>query len=232
MLIFAGVLAAVIIVVVINLTDKKALPEIVREEGSAEKGGEEITVTPGNGNEIINQYSDHPEIEDQGSDTSTPSPTADTRMAVHITGAVVNEGVYRLEPGSIVQDAVELCGGLMPDADTYSINLAMKVNDGMRIHIPFTYSDDKRWLLDVGYASYQGPSASSGSDDNAANKLVNINTASVNELITLAGIGESTAREIISFREEHGRFETIEDIMNVPGIKDAKFNRIKKSITV
>ena len=231
-LIIAGVLAAAVIIVVINLTDRKTLPELERETESAEKSVAEIVVTPVNGREIIDNGSDPAGATGQGGEPSTPEPTVDTRMAVHITGAVVNEGVYRLVPGSIVEDAVLLCGGLLPEADTYCINLAMKVNDGMRIHIPFTFSEDKRWLLDVGYASYQGSSASSGSDENGGNKLVNINTASVNELITLSGIGESTAREIISFREEHGRFETIEDIMNVPGIKDAKFNRIKKYITV
>ncbi|MBO4326464.1 MAG: helix-hairpin-helix domain-containing protein [Clostridia bacterium] len=164
-------------------------------------------------------------------DAASPSPLADMRIAVHITGAVAEEGVYWLEPGSIVQDAVDMCGGLLPDADTYCINLAMKVNDGMRIHIPSVYSEDKKWLLDVGYASTQVSSNGSSGIYGTAG-LVNINTASVNELVTLSGIGESTAREIIAFREEHGRFETIEDIMNVPGIKDAKFARIKKFITV
>ncbi|MBP5780499.1 MAG: SLBB domain-containing protein, partial [Clostridia bacterium] len=154
-LIIAGVLAAAAIIVVINLTDRKALPEMERGTGSDEKSVEEIVVTPVNGSEIIDNSTDPADATDRGSEPSTPAPTVDSRMAVHIRGAVVNEGVYRLEPGSIVEDAVLLCGGLLPEADTYCINLAMKVNDGMRIHIPFTFSEDKRWLLDVGYASYQ-----------------------------------------------------------------------------
>ena len=173
-LIIAGVLAAAVIIVVINLTDRKTLPELERETESAEKSGAEIVVTPVNGREIIDNGSDPAGATGQGGEPSTPAPTVDMRMAVHITGAVVNEGVYRLEPGSIVEDAVLLCGGLLPEADTYCINLAMKVNDGMRIHIPFTFSEDKRWLLDVGYASYQGSSASSGSDENGGNKLVSL----------------------------------------------------------
>lgn len=149
------------------------------------------------------------------------------RLAVHITGAVKHEGVYWLEPGLIVQDAVEAAGGLSPGADTRSINLAMRLNDGMHIHVPYEYDADKNWLPDSGRAL-----ASDGSSGQTGDTRVNINTATLAELMTLNGIGESTAAEIIAYREEHGRFEKIEDIMNVPGIKEAKFNRIKKSITV
>jgi competence protein ComEA len=222
-----GAILILAVILIVNFTEPGSkAPELVR---NAEATGEDLaaiglTPEPENPNSATDNASG------ELSDAATPAPTADTRMAVHITGAVVNEGVCRLEPGAIILDAVELCGGLLPDADTYSINLAMKVNDGMRIHIPFTYSENKTWLLDVGYASPQTDNGSGTSQSTV--QLVNINTASVNELMTLNGIGESTARDIISYREEHGKFQSIEDIMNVPGIKDAKFNKIKKYITV
>lgn len=222
----AVILTAVIILVAVLTESGRRMPELQRETvvDADDPNGGELSGDPAAGTV-------DPEALTSGDqeDVATPAPTIDTRMAVHITGAVREEGVYRLESGSIIQDVVDLCGGLLPEADTYSINLAMKVNDGMRIHIPFVYSEDKTWLLDVGYASEQPDNSGSGQ---STVQLVNINTASVNELMTLNGIGESTARDIISYREEHGKFQSIEDIMNVPGIKDAKFNKIKKYITV
>ena len=155
---------------------------------------------------------------------ASPTPL---RLVVHITGAVRHEGVYWLEQGFIVQDAVEAAGGLLSGADTKCINLAMRLNDGMHIHVPYEYDADKNWLPDSGHAL-----AADGSSGQSGETRVNINTATLSELTTLNGIGESTAAEIIAYREEHGRFEKIEDIMNVPGIKEAKFNRIKKYITV
>ena len=231
-------LAAVILVaiaiaaalIIHNCENRRGLPEIEKHSSPYSENGTHLT-TPNGGEKKTNGA----EIKGTGIDVfatpATPQPTEDRTVAVHITGAVEREGVYRLEYGSIIQDAVDMCGGLLPDADTYFINLAMKLNDGMRIHIPFVYSEDKTWLLDVGYASGTGPSGSEQSTGRQ-NGLVNINTASVNELITLNGIGESTARDIIAYREEHGRFETIEEIMNVPGIKAARFGKIKNFITV
>lgn len=216
-------LVCAIVIVTVKLTEKTPeMPEIIRE-GVGVTPGEELT-QDGEGS-----IPSGGALSEENTFSPTPGPTPDTRLAVHITGAVSNEGVYRLPPGSIVDDVIGICGGLLPDADTYSVNLAMKINDGMRIHIPFIYSDNKTWLLDVGYASVSGNGLSeSGSES----RLVNINTASVNELVTLNGIGESTARDIIAFREEYGKFGSIEEIMNVPGIKEAKFGKIKKSITV
>lgn len=221
-------LAAAAAVLIISSVEKnKKLPEIQRNaEAYTEKSSGDIdAATPVNtapaGSGTDGENTDI--IENR-----TPEPQT---LALHITGAVAQEGVFRVLPGSIVQDVIDMCGGLLTDADTYHINLAMKVNDGMRIHIPFKYDEDKTWLLDVGYAS-QTVAAENGSVQYGEPGLVNINTASVNELITLNGIGESTARDIIAFREEHGRFEAIEDIMKVPGIKEAKFARIKKYITV
>ena len=153
-----------------------------------------------------------------------PTPV---RLVVHITGAVRHEGVYWLDQGFIVQDAVEAAGGLLSGADTKCINLAMRLNDGMHIHVPYEYDEDKNWLPDSGRAI-----SADGSSGRDTELRVNINTASLSELMTLNGVGESTAAEIIAYREEHGRFEKIEDIMNVPGIKEAKFNRIKRNITV
>ncbi|MBO5077241.1 MAG: helix-hairpin-helix domain-containing protein [Clostridia bacterium] len=202
----------------------KKLPNAEQLTASPGAAGEELRLSEG-GNAAV----DPGDTADKTFRTGTDTPVLPTpvRLVIHITGAVRREGVYWLEQGFIVQDAVEAAGGLLSGADTKSINLAMRLNDGMHIHIPYEYDEDKNWLPDSGHAL-----SADGSSGQNGETRVNINTATLSELMTLNGIGESTAAEIIAYREEHGRFEKIEDIMNVPGIKEAKFNRIKKNITV
>ena len=160
-------------------------------------------------------------------DAETGKYRGDGYCAVHITGQVAEPGVYWLPADSIIQDVVELAGGLTPEADTFTVNLARRIGDGMRIHIPATGDTAKNWLIS------EGESAGNGAESGiAGNSLININTATLSELMKLSGVGESTAQDIISYREEHGNFSSIEEIMNVPGIKEAKFNKIRKYITV
>lgn len=238
LLIVLAVAAIAAALVIYGLEKGRKLPEIQHHTAASETKDNSNDNESGNDNDgqstakdnATDEAGEAPDSSTMTGPASTPMPAA-SKLAVHLTGAVAEEGVFRVEQGAIVQDIVDMCGGLLPEADTYCINLAMKVNDGMRIHIPYIYDENKKWLLDVGYASGSA-SSGNGSEGNGEMQLVNINTASVNELITLNGIGESTARDIIAFREEHGRFETIEDIMKVPGIKEARFNRIKKYITV
>lgn len=159
-------------------------------------------------------------------DVPTPVPTEAPQLAIHITGEIVCPGVYRTYDGAILQDLVDMAGGLTDKADTYVINLAIRVRDGMRIHIPSVDDESKIWLIEGGRVS------DGKASDDKVNSLVNINTAGIDELMTLSGIGESMANDIINYRSEHGFFLSIEEIMNVPGIKEAKFSRIKNQITV
>lgn len=137
---------------------------------------------------------------------------------VHICGAVEKPGVYELSDGSRIYQAVELAGGFLPEADESGLNLAALVSDGMKIQI-LTREEAETASGQDGYALADGGK-------------ININTAGAEELMTLKGIGESRAREIIAYREKHGRFSKIEDIMQVPGIKDGAFQKIKDDITV
>ena len=162
-------------------------------------------------------------------------------LVVHICGAVSAPGVYELPAGSRIIDAVEAGGGFLPEADEACCNLAEEIVDGCQIYI-MTKSES---CADGQAEKKAGIQTSPDSDmqttdrnvrSNSAtaleNGLVNLNTADVAALMTLPGIGESRAKAIISYREQHGAFAKIEDIMKISGIKQAAFSKIKDKITV
>lgn len=162
---------------------------------------------------------------------------------VHICGEVVSPGVYELKEGSRIFEAVEKAGGFTEDAAGESINLAAKVTDGMRVVILSTGEAESLAAAGVGLPfgagtgtggvyGRDGVGMSPGPDSEGKTQLVNLNTATKEQLMTLSGIGESRAEQIIRYRETHGSFRKIEDIMKIPGIKDAAFEKIKDCITV
>ena len=159
--------------------------------------------------------------------TATPRPTPTVAsFIVDVRGAVAKPGVYTLAAGSRVQDALAQAGNLLPNAETRSLNLARKVNDGEQIYVPA-----------VGEATSTPPLVFGKSNQsNAATKtpigIININTATLEELDVLPGIGPSIAQRIIDFRDQNGAFEQIEDVKKVRGIGDALFGDIKDMITV
>lgn len=162
-------------------------------------------------------------------------------LVVHICGAVSAPGVYELPAGSRIIDAVEAGGGFLPEADEACCNLAEEIVDGCQIYIMTktescadgqtekkagiqTSPDSDMQTTDRNVRSNSAPALENG--------LVNLNTADVAALMTLPGIGESRAKAIISYREQHGAFTKIEDIMKISGIKQAAFSKIKDKITV
>ena len=162
-------------------------------------------------------------------------------LVVHICGAVSAPGVYELPAGSRIIDAVEAGGGFLPEADEACCNLAEEIVDGCQIYIMTktescadgqtekkagiqTSPDSDMQTTDRNVQSNSAPALENG--------LVNLNTADVAALMTLPGIGESRAKAIISYREQHGAFAQIEDIMKISGIKQAAFSKIKDKITV
>lgn len=141
---------------------------------------------------------------------------------VHICGAVQTPGLYELESGSRIYDGVMAAGGFAEDADHGALNLAQSAEDGMQILVPRLTQEGT-----------QGQGAGQGVNPDAAQSgRININTASAKLLQELPGIGESRARDIIAYREKHGGFQTIEQIKEVSGIKDAVFEKIEQMITV
>lgn len=152
---------------------------------------------------------------------------------VHVCGQVNAPGVYEMEPGSRIYEAVELAGGFSPEADSQYLNLAQEIADGMKIEVPST-DQVREWAASGQRPAAPGKTAVAGGAGSGTgqNARVNINTAGREDLMTLSGIGESRADDIIRYRETYGPFEQIEDIMNIPGIKDAAFQKIKDSISV
>jgi len=149
----------------------------------------------------------------------TPAP-----IIVHVTGAVINPGVYSLPSGSRVKDAIEKSGGLLNDADTTLINLAMLVEDGMQVWVPFQLEE----VMDFNNPAVLEYESSPGQPVDK----ININTATQIELESLFGIGPVIAKAVIQYRLENGPFKEIEEIQEVSGIGPVTFERIKPFITV
>lgn len=153
-----------------------------------------------------------------------PSTEAVVICYVHICGEVNRPGVYEMEEGERIYQVVERAGGYTAEAATDYLNLAGPVSDGMKLVVPNLNE------LSAADAAFGGD-AGSGQSDPVSEKI-NINTASKEMLMRLRGIGESRAEDIIRYREQHGKFHAIEDIMNIPGIKNAAFEKIKDDISV
>ena len=154
-----------------------------------------------------------------------PAPTPEP-IQVHVTGAVVRPGLYDLPENSRVMDAVEAAGGFVAEADKNSINLAARIEDAEKLDIPFVAGfvpDEEQGFVVISDGT---PSPLAGEE------LVDINSASVEELDKLPGIGPTTAQKIIEYREVAGPFARIEDIVNVSGIGSATYEDIKDLITV
>ncbi len=188
--------------------------------------------------------------EDEGTDTPVAAEP-EASCFVHICGEVAMPGVYELPAGSRIFEAVEMAGGFTEDAASSWLNLAQEIADGMKIVVP---SEEELTagaagaqtlasgtpdgmaapggtLYGGGYGAYGMTEGVSPAGAGSGGK-VNINTAGKEELMTLNGIGEARAEAVIRYREEHGPFLTIEDIMNVSGIKNAAFEKIRDDITV
>lgn len=147
---------------------------------------------------------------------TTTAELSDDKVAVYVCGAVVSPGVYYLPIDAIKQDALEAADGFCEGAATTYVNLAEKIKEGEQIYFPFEEE------LAGGYSLL---------DDEGSDKI-NINRATKDELMTLPGIGESKAEAIISYREEHGAFQSIEEITSIPGIKEGIYDNIKDYIVV
>jgi competence protein ComEA len=148
----------------------------------------------------------------------TPQP-----LRVHVTGAVVAPGVYRLAPGSIVQDAIAAAGGPTAQANLLLMNLAQVLHDGQQVVV-----------LETPPTSVPASTAAAGQGTSIATaaSLIDINTASASELESLPRVGPALAQRIVDYRAAHGRFRAIEDIMLVTGIGPATFDQIKDLITI
>ena len=149
---------------------------------------------------------------------SSDTEDENSTIKIYITGEVNIPGVIELNEGDRISDAIEKAGGLTENANLKNVNLAYQLMDGEKIYIPNNEEANvESELIDDGIGK---------------NNLININKATAKELQDLNGIGESLAISIIEYREKNGKFSKAEDLLNVPGIGEAKFSKIKEQIKV
>lgn len=152
----------------------------------------------------------------------------ENKIVIHITGEVEEEGVIELEKGARISDAIEEAGGTTEEADLSNVNLAYGLSDGQKVKIPNINEKDEEIIV---VEEKAGDNIIIEGNKSKEEKI-NINKAAQTEIETLPGIGPSTALKIITYRNEHGKFKNIEDIKNVSGIGDSKFENIKEYICV
>ena len=168
---------------------------------------------------IANSSNEEVVLEEQLKEKEVEEPIIqeeNKKIKVDIKGAVNNPGVYEGEANLRLYQFIELAGGFREDASVESLNLAQEVQDGIQIYVP----------------SKQEAAESSVPISEGQPAKLNLNTASKSELTQLLGIGEVKAEAILSYRDTNGAFQTIEELMNIPGIKEATFEQIKDLITV
>lgn len=154
----------------------------------------------------------------------TPEPQ---EIFVDVCGAVNQPGVYEMDPDSRVFQAIEVAGGMTEEASGISVNQAQPLSDGQQVYVP-TVQEAEEGSFVPAVPETTGTGESMGTEDG----IVNLNTADAETLKTLSGIGDSKAQAILAYREEHGGFSSIEEIMKVPGIKESTFSMIKDKIAV
>ncbi|MEI4333876.1 helix-hairpin-helix domain-containing protein [Streptococcus suis] len=157
-------------------------------------------------------------------ETSTEANEEPSQLVVDVKGAVAKPGLYTLEAGARVNDAVEAAGGLTSQADPKSINLAQKLSDEAVVYVA---SKDENVSV---VASTTASSAMSQEEKNTS--LVNLNAATEADLQTISGIGAKRAADIIAYREANGGFKSVDDLNNVSGIGDKTMESIRPYVTV
>ena len=185
------------------------------------------------------------EMTESDQSSAIQRPVSQT-IYVDVCGAVVNPGVYELSSDSRVFQAIEKAGGYLPGAAASYLNRARSLSDGQQIYVPTQEEVDSQTIpltqdetaqdgmvqegtAQTGTAAYN---TADGTGTTQAGQRIDLNTADVSQLSTLTGVGESKALAIIAYREENGPFTSIEDIMNVPGIKEGTYEKIKDKIAI
>lgn len=182
-------------------------------------------------NTSSNSYEQLEEISvEQTTETMQNVENSEEEIVVHIAGEIKNPGIVRTTEGARIADIIDEAGGLTELADISNVNLAYIIEDGQKITIPSKTDETNKEYISS--ENGEGIIQLDSQETASQNKIININKATKEELQELQGIGESTATKIIEYRNQNGDFKQIEDLKNVPGIGDAKFEAIKGNIKV
>lgn len=147
-------------------------------------------------------------------------------IKIHIAGQVKIPGIIELEYGARISDAIEKAGGLTEFASLKNVNLAYKLEDGQKLYIPTTEEDVESVLME------NGENIIKESNVSGSSKTININKANESELEEIPGVGPSMASKIVNYRKENGEFKSIEDLKNISGIGEKKFETMREYISV
>jgi competence protein ComEA len=156
---------------------------------------------------------------------ATTGIAAASEVVVHVAGAVASPGVRRLPPGSRVVDALDAAGGALPGADLARVNLAAPLVDGQQVYVPKPGEQPPM-------AAGAGAGGAAGSAGAVPGALVNLNTATAEQLDTLPGVGPATAAAIIAHRDRHGPFTSVDQLVDVRGIGEAKLEQLRDLVAV
>lgn len=192
--------------------------EIMLDDQDTEKN----TETESGSEEISNEVT----VLNEAELSEIPQEEIQAEIFVDVCGAVANPGVYEMDADSRVFQVIEAAGGFLPEAASASVNQAQPVSDGQQIYVP-TQEEVEEGTMPAVIQQTE-----TAGDSDMAEGVVNINTADADILKSLSGIGDAKAQAILAYREEYGAFSTIEEIMQVPGIKESTFSAIKDKITV
>lgn len=149
------------------------------------------------------------------------------KIKIHIIGEVNVPGIYELTMGSRIQDAITAAGGQSENADLDKVNLAYELEDGQKIRIPSIFEEKTAYIYND-----SGENVIENDESTGSSLKINLNKATSEELQTINGVGPSLAEKIITYRNENGKFKSIEDLKNVSGIGDKKYESIKEYVFI
>lgn len=191
----------------------------------SQKSGEPAVVASTDAESMVDEAKEEPRADASPALIAGASNSANASLIVHVTGQVHHPGVIELPHGSRVNDAVEKAGGVTAEADTSKVNLAAPASDGVQVYIP-AVGEEIVGQPTAGIGSGTQPSATGGPS------IINLNTASSEQLQELPKVGPATAEKIIAWREANGGFSSITDLDNVPGIGPAMLETLTPLVTV
>ncbi|MFJ7286859.1 helix-hairpin-helix domain-containing protein [Curtobacterium sp. NPDC098951] len=223
----AVLLAAVVVVIALVVV----LLGARSGSSSPDDGGGALTVTGAPSVQSSTAATSGPGAPGVGGSSPSASAVAD-RVVVHVLGAVARPGLVSLAAGSRVSDAVDRAGGARDDADLSRVNLARVLADGERLYVPAMGETAIPEPVDGPPGAGAGADVGPGATGASSGTVVDLNSADQTTLETLPGIGPSLAGRILAWRDEHGRFAAVEDLLDVSGIGDARFAELRDRVRV